>query len=114
MEPRGDPLSTIGEAEATGHIADLYDDIRKTRRMSFVIFVWRRLASIPGRLAWTWPTMKPLYANGAGYSEADALRAAANLLPVPRFSTAALRSHATGHVIPVEPAASDAARWSLK
>ena len=89
---QGDPLPSISEAQATGHIAELYDDIRKTLGMSFVNLVWRHLASIPGGLDWTWATMKPLYANGAVYSEADALRAAPDLPPVPRFSTAALRS----------------------
>jgi hypothetical protein len=88
----GDPLPSVSEAEATGHIAELYDDIRRTLGMSFVNLVWRHLASIPGGLEWTWATMKPLYANGAVYSEADALRAAPDLPPVPRFSTAALRA----------------------
>lgn len=89
---QGDPLPSISEAEATGHIAELYDDIRRTLGMSFVNLVWRHLASIPGGLDWTWTTMKPLFANGAVYAEADALRAAPKLPPVPRFSTAALRS----------------------
>jgi hypothetical protein len=89
---QGDPLPSISEADATGRIAELYDDIRKTLEMSFVNLVWRHLASIPGGLDWTWATMKPLYANGAVYSEADALRAVPDLPPVPLFSTAALRS----------------------
>ncbi|PJE11149.1 MAG: hypothetical protein CK429_18130 [Mycobacterium sp.] len=89
---QGDPLPSVGEAEATGHIAELYEDIRTTLGMSFVNLVWRHLAAIPGGLDWTWATMKPLYANGAVYSEADALRAAPQLPPVPRFPTAALRS----------------------
>lgn len=88
----GDPVPSIGEAEATGEIAKLYTDIRKTLGMSFVNLIWRNLASIPGGLRWTWETMKPLYANGAVYSQADALRDAQDLPPVPRFSAAALRS----------------------
>ncbi|MDP7724301.1 hypothetical protein [Mycobacterium sp. TY814] len=89
---QGDPLPSISEADATGRVADLYDDIRKTLGMSFVNLVWRHLASIPDGLEWTWATMKPLFANGTVYSEADALRAAPDLPPVPRFSTAALRA----------------------
>lgn len=89
---QGDPLPSISETEATGHIAELFEDIRQTLGMSFVNLVWRHLASIPGALAWTWATMKPLYANGAVYSAADALRATPDLPPVPRLPTVALRS----------------------
>lgn len=89
---QGDPLPSVSEAEATGHIAALYDDIRTTLGMSFVNLVWRHLASIPGGLDWTWATLKPLYANGAVYSAADELRAAPELPPVPRFPRAALRA----------------------
>lgn len=96
MQPSGDPVPSVGEAEATGEIAELYADIRETLGMSFVNLIWRNIASIPGGLRWTWETMKPLYANGAVYSEADALRDAQNLPPVPRFSRAALRSVGVG------------------
>ncbi|WP_205873409.1 hypothetical protein [Mycobacterium camsae] len=89
---QGDPLPSVSEAEATGHIAELYDDIRTTLGMSFVNLVWRHLASIPGGLDWTWATLKPLYANGAVYAAADELRAAPELPPVPRFPRAALRA----------------------
>lgn len=89
---QGDPLPSVSEAEATGHIAELYEDIRETLGMSFVNLVWRHLAAIPGGLHWTWATLKPLYVNGAVYAEADALRAGLDLPPVPRFPSAALRS----------------------
>ncbi len=88
----GDPVPSVGEAEATGEIAELYADIRETLDMSFVNLIWRNLASIPGGLAWTWETMKPLYTNGAVYVEADALRDGQDLPPVPGLSGAALRS----------------------
>jgi len=96
MQSSGDPVPSIGEAEATGEIAELYADIRETLGMSFVNLIWRNLASIPGGLRWTWETMKPLYANGEVYVEADALRDGQDLPPVPRFSGAALRSVGVG------------------
>ncbi|OOK72392.1 hypothetical protein BZL30_5796 [Mycobacterium kansasii] len=74
MRSSGDPVPSISEAAATGEIADLYADIRQTLGMTFVNLIWRNLASIPGALRWTWDTMKPLYANGAVYREADSLR----------------------------------------
>ncbi|GJO02340.1 hypothetical protein NJB1907f44_35210 [Mycobacterium marinum] len=92
MQPSGDPVPSVGEAEATGEIAELYADIRETLGMSFVNLIWRNIASIPGGLRWTWETMKPLYTNGAVYGQADALREAQDLPTVPRFSRAALRS----------------------
>lgn len=92
MRSSGDPFPSIGEAEATGETAELYADTRDTLGMSFVNLVWRNLASIPGGLRWTWQTIKPLYDNGAVYSEGGALRAAQDLPPVPRLSSAALRS----------------------
>lgn len=92
MQRSGDPVPSIAEAEAIGEIAELYADIRETLGMSFVNLIWRNIASIPGGLRWTWQTMKPLYANGAVYGEADALRDAQELPPVPRFSRAALRA----------------------
>ncbi len=96
MQSSGDPVPSVGEAEAEGEIAELYSDIRETLGMSFVNLIWRNLASIPDGLRWTWETMKPLYANGAVYAEADALRDAQNLPPVPQLSVAALRSVGIG------------------
>ena len=96
MQPSGDPVPSIAEAQATGEIAELYADIRDTLNMSFVNLIWRNLASIPGGLRWTWETMKPLYTNGAVYAQADALRAAQQLPSVPRLSSAALRSVGVG------------------
>ncbi|UDM33663.1 hypothetical protein MJO63_19265 [Mycobacterium ulcerans] len=83
MQPSGDPVPSVGEAEATGEIAELYADIRETLGMSFVNLIWRNIASIPGGLRWTRETMKPLYTNGAVYGQADALREAQDLPTVP-------------------------------
>jgi hypothetical protein len=96
IQSSGDPVPSVAEAEATGEIAELYADIRETLGMSFVNLIWRNIASIPDGLRWTWETMKPLYANGAVYGEAEALRDAQVLPPVPRFSRAALHSVGIG------------------
>ena len=67
----GDPLPSIAEADAVGEIAELYADIRQTLEMSFVNLVWRVLAAVPGGLAYSWGSLKPLYQNGLAYAEAQ-------------------------------------------
>ncbi|MCX2930995.1 hypothetical protein ORI20_11960 [Mycobacterium sp. CVI_P3] len=92
MKSSSDPVPSVAEADATGEIAELYDDIRTMLGMSFVNLIWRNVASIPDGLRWTWETMKPLYVNGAVYTHAEALRDAQDLPPVPRLPAATLRA----------------------
>jgi len=68
-----DPVPAIAEADATGELAALYDDIRKTLNVPFVNLVWRHLATLPGALPWTWATVRPLYALPAFDQAADSL-----------------------------------------
>jgi len=83
-----DPIVAIPEAEATGEVAALYEDLRATLGVSFVNLIWRHLATIPGGLAFVWTLVKPLYVSG----ELDRLsiKAAArvslpSLAPLPGF-----------------------------
>ena len=69
-----DPVPSIAEADATGAIADLYEDIRVTLGVPVVNLIWRHLATFPGGLAWAWEALKPLYGGGAISIEAHALR----------------------------------------
>ncbi|MVW78791.1 hypothetical protein [Bordetella sp. 02P26C-1] len=68
-----DPVPAIAEADATGELAGLYEDIRQTLNVPFVNLVWRHLATIPGALPWTWAAVKPLYAMPAFDRAADVL-----------------------------------------
>lgn len=88
----GDPVPTISEAEATGEIADLYADIRATLGVPLVNLIWRNLATVPGALSWAWPSVKPLYANGAIQAEARALLKGQHLPAVPVLPPSALRA----------------------
>jgi len=88
----GDPVPSIPEADATGEIAALYDDIRRSLGVSVVNLIWRNLAATPGALAWAWGAVKPLYEQGAIQSEAQALRQGQVLPGVPVLPDAALRS----------------------
>jgi hypothetical protein len=59
-----DSIPAITEMEASGEIAELYDDLRVTLGVPFVNLIWRHLATIPGGLSWTWNLVKPLYVSG--------------------------------------------------
>ena len=52
-----DPVPSIREADATGDIAVLYDDIRATLGVPVVNLIWRHLAVLPGGLSWAWATL---------------------------------------------------------
>jgi len=88
----GDPVPSIPESEAEGEIAALYADIRETLGVPVVNLIWRNLATIPNGLQWAWSTAKPLYASGAIYPEAYALRTEQKLLTLPALSVAALEA----------------------
>ncbi len=88
----GDPVPSIAESDATGEIAELYQDIRETLGMPFVNLIWRALGAIPGGLKWTWLSMKPLYESGEAYCHANQLRDGQSLPKVPTLPMSALRA----------------------
>ena len=76
----------ISEKEATGKVAEIYDDIRKTLDMSMVNTIWRNLALRPEVFEWVWSSLKPIYKNGSVRHYASKLRSQINLddiCPVP-------------------------------
>ena len=76
----------IPEAEATGKVAEIYDDIRQTLDMSMVNTIWRNLALQEGVLEWVWYSLKPIYQNGSVRHYASKLRSQINLddvCPIP-------------------------------
>mgnify|MGYP001290636923 CR=1 FL=1 len=88
----GDPVAAIREQDATGEIAALFDDIRRTLGVPVVNLVWRHLATIPGGLPWAWARVRPLYRSGVIAAEAQALHAALDLPGLPVWPAAALRA----------------------
>lgn len=90
--PSGDPVPSVPEAAATGQIAALYDDIRRSLGVSVVNLIWRSLAATPGALAWAWGAVKPLYAGGVIQGEAKALREAQLLPACPVLPESVLRA----------------------
>ena len=80
----------IPETEATGRIAEIYDDIRQTLDMSMVNTIWRSLALKEEVLEWVWSSLKPIYQNGSVGHYASKLHSQINLdnvspIPLPAF-----------------------------
>ena len=67
------PLPEIKEADASGRIAVLYDDIRAVIGVPMVNLIFRHMATIPGCLDWAWLTIRPLYIDGRIPAAAAAL-----------------------------------------
>ena len=69
----------ISEIEATGKVAEIYNDIRQTLDMSMVNTIWRNLALQEEVLEWVWYSLKPIYKNGSVRHYASKLRSQINL-----------------------------------
>ena len=72
--------------EATGKVAEIYDDIRQTLDMSMVNTIWRNLALQEEVLEWVSYSLKPIYQNGSVRHYASKLRSQINLddvCPIP-------------------------------
>jgi hypothetical protein len=82
-------VPSILESEASGEIAEIYSDIRRTLRTSVVNLIWRNLATMPGALPWTWSAVRPLYLGPAA-AHAEAVRRSLALPGLPGLSADAL------------------------
>jgi hypothetical protein len=85
-----DPVPAVAEADATGEIAAICADIRRTLQVGVVNLIWRHLAILSGALPWAWQAVRPLYRDGTVGSEAAALRSSIALPKVPILQPAAL------------------------
>ena len=52
-------LPELPESQATGRIADIYDDIRRFSGVPYVSSLQRYLATLPGVLEWAWAALRP-------------------------------------------------------
>lgn len=87
----GDPVPAITEAEATGEIAALYEEIRHSLGVPAVNLVWRHLATFPGALAWAWAAVRPVYVDGSAAALAAAFRRDLRLPALPAMPREVLR-----------------------
>src|SRR5882724_8630168 len=82
-------VPSVLESAATGEIAEIYADIRKTLGSGVVNLIWRNLATLPGALQWTWAAVRPLYVGPAPL-HAEAVRRNLPLPSAPLLSADAL------------------------
>ena len=54
----------IPEAEATGKVREVFDDIKRTKEIDFVPDIWRALANNPEHLELTWNKLKGIMRPG--------------------------------------------------
>lgn len=88
-------LPEIPEGAATGSVAATYAEIRRVTGVPFVVFVYRVLATQPGRLERSWAELAPNLASAEGRAARAELEAAAPpaaagpLRPLPAGAVAA-------------------------
>ena len=80
----------VAEAEATGEVALVYEEIRRTYAAPYVSSIFRHLATYPGLLPWAWRTLRPSLVSGAVQHLAWGRVDVSDLPPLPRFSPEAL------------------------
>ena len=59
-EARLATVPPVSEAQATGKVAEIFADIRKTKNIDFVPNLWRVLATNPDHLELVWTRLKSL------------------------------------------------------
>ena len=57
-------LPELPKSQATGGIADIYDDIRRFSGVPYVSSLQRYLATLPGVLEWAWAALRPAMESG--------------------------------------------------
>ncbi|MGI9422742.1 MAG: hypothetical protein ACR2PA_06085, partial [Hyphomicrobiaceae bacterium] len=67
----------LGEDQATGEIAEIYNEVKQLWAVPYVSSIHRFLATQPGLLEWAWEAVAPVFRNGvaqeAGWRAADGL-----------------------------------------
>jgi AhpD family alkylhydroperoxidase len=53
-------VRTVDEHEATGAVAEIFADIKRTKNIEFVPAIWRTLATNPAQLEVVWSSLKKL------------------------------------------------------
>lgn len=86
-----DLLAELPEGQATGKIAEIYDEIRRFSGVPYVSSLQRYLATIPGVLEWAWAVVRPAMVSGAIPETGWRLARSVRVSPLPRVSLAVLR-----------------------
>ena len=57
-------LPELHENQATGRIAEIYDEIRRFSGVPYVSSLQRYVATLPGVLEWAWDAVRPALVSG--------------------------------------------------
>ena len=92
-------FADLPEHQATGRIAEIYDDIRVYGGVPYVSSLQRQLATIPGCLEWVWDAVRPAFIDGrvpqAAWGAVNQLDLPA-IAPIPRPALRVLGVDADG------------------
>jgi len=89
--PREDLLAELGENQATGEIAVIYDEIRRFSGVPYVSSLQRYVATMPGVLEWAWVALRPAIVSGVIPETGWRLARSVRIPPAPPVSAAVLR-----------------------
>jgi hypothetical protein len=84
-------LTELNEADATGDIARIYADVRRTCAVPYVSALYRHLATRPGVLPWAWAAVSPALENGTAQGAGWRVAADLPIDPLPSIPRDALR-----------------------
>ncbi len=84
-------LTELNEADATGDIARIYADVRRTSAVPYVSALYRHLATRPGVLPWAWAAVSPALENGTAQEAGWRVAADLPIDPLPFIPRDALR-----------------------
>jgi hypothetical protein len=94
-----DTVTALAESDATGEIAEIFADIRRTMQIPMLTSIWRILADSDADLDSTWKAVKPLYPTGQPEAALARIRSEAAF---PELSPVSLRDIEDAGVSPVE------------
>ena len=83
-------LREVAETEATGDVALVYEEIRRTYAVPYISSLFRHLAVYPGLLPWAWRTLRPALVSGAAQHLAWRRVDVTELPPLPPLTREAL------------------------
>lgn len=84
-------LAELAEDQATGRIAEIYDEIRRFSGVPYVSSLQRYLATLPGVLAWAWDAVRPAMVSGVISETGWQLAREVRIAPADNVPVAVLR-----------------------
>lgn len=93
---RATMMEELPESEATGRLAEIYEEVRRYCGVPYVSSMQRYLATMPGCLEWVWAAIRPAMINGVVQEAAWLCVNSLSLAPLASVSRPALRLFGAG------------------